>query len=86
MFVGLVVAVVEQESSRIHVTCGHPQQSISIVQSWSLLVCVDQLMTRSEVFQGDLLVTTEKEDKEANRRQKCVQHAAMTAAICRKNQ
>ena len=47
----------------------NPKQSISIVQSWSLLVtCVDgQLMTKSEVFQRDLLVTTEKEDEESNR-------------------
>ena len=50
----------------------NPKQSISIVQSWSLLVtCVDgQLMTKSEVFQGDLLGTTEKEDEEPNRQQK----------------
>ena len=48
-----------------------PKQSISIVQSWSLLVtCVDgQLMTKREVFQGDWFVTTEKEDEEANRQQ-----------------
>jgi len=50
----------------------NPKQSISIAQSWSLLPARKdgQLMTKCDVFQGDLLVTTEDEYEESNRQQK----------------
>jgi hypothetical protein len=40
-----------------------------------------QLITKSDVFQGDLLVTVEDENEESNGQQKKVQHAAMTVQL-----
>src|SRR5215813_1524140 len=50
----------------------NPKQSISIAQSWSLLLtCEDrQLLTKRDIFQGDLLVTTEDAYDESNHQQK----------------
>jgi hypothetical protein len=49
----------------------NPKQSISIAQSWSLFLTSEdgQLMTKCDVFQGDLLVTIEDEYEESNRQQ-----------------
>ena len=61
------------------VQSGHPesvpmsfQDSISIAQSWSLFLTGEdgQLMTKCDVFQGDLPVTTEDENEESKRQQK----------------
>jgi hypothetical protein len=50
----------------------NPKQSISTAQSWSFLPTREdgQLMTKCDVFQGDLPVTAEDENKESNRQQK----------------
>jgi hypothetical protein len=47
----------------------NPKNSISIAQTWSLFLAREnsQLMTKCDVFQGDLLVTTEDENQESNR-------------------
>jgi hypothetical protein len=49
-----------------------PKPSISIAQPWSFFIPREdgQLMTKRDVLQGDLLVTTEDEKEESNRQQK----------------
>jgi hypothetical protein len=50
----------------------NPQQSISIAQSWSLFLTREdgQLVTKRDIFQGDVLVTAEDESQESNRQKK----------------
>jgi len=49
----------------------NPKQSISIAQTWSLFLMREnsQLMTKCDVFQGDVLVATEEQNQESNHQQ-----------------
>jgi hypothetical protein len=48
-----------------------PKKSISIAQTWSLFLTREnsQLMTKCDVFQGDVLVATEEQNQESNHQQ-----------------
>jgi hypothetical protein len=50
----------------------NPKPSISIAQSWSLFLTREdgQLVTKCDIFQGDVLVTAEDENQESNRQKK----------------
>jgi len=49
----------------------NPKQAISIAQSWSLFLPREdgQLMTKCDIFQGDLFVAAEEKNEEPNRQQ-----------------